>query len=187
VDYYTVSAHKIHALKGTGALLTGGDNNLKRLHHGGEQELTLRPGTENTLGIMAFYEALQRGGENVSESIGRVEALQRRLLAHLETMEGARINLPEVKVPHIVNVSFPGLRAEVLVRVMGERGIYIGTGAACSRGKVSRVLLESGLDKQSAEGAVRISMSSLNTEQDIDICAEELDKAVKKLKAFGRR
>lgn len=187
VDYYTVSAHKIHALKGTGALLIGSGANVRGLLHGGEQEYALRPGTENTLGITAFYEALQAGKNGVSASIEKVEALQRRLLGHLKTTPDAQINLPGKKVPHIVNVSFPGIRAEVLVRVLGEMGIYIGTGAACSRGKVSRVLLESGLGKQEAEGAVRISMSALNTEADIDICAEELDKAVKKLRSFGRR
>jgi cysteine desulfurase len=187
VDYYTVSAHKIHALKGTGAVLTNGGASLKRLLYGGEQEYTLRPGTENTLGILAFGEALRRGRDNVTESVKRVEALQRRLLGHLEGMPGAHVNLPESKVPHIVNVSFPGVRAEVLVRVLGEKGVYIGTGAACSRGKVSRVLLESGLSKELAEGAVRISMSGMNTEADIDICAEELDKAAGKLRTFGRR
>ncbi len=187
VDYYTVSAHKIHALKGTGALLTGRDAVLRGLLHGGEQEYTLRPGTENTLGIQAFSEALERGKESVTSSIEKVEALQHRLLSALERMEDARVNLPASKVPHIVSVSFPGIRAEVLVRVLGEKGIYIGTGAACSRGKVSRVLLESGFSKQAAEGTIRISMSALNKESDIDICAEELEKAVKKLRSFGRR
>ncbi len=187
VDYYTVSAHKIHALKGTGALLTARDAALRGLLHGGEQEYTLRPGTENTLGIQAFGEALERGKDGFPESVKRVEALQNRLIGALESMQDARVNLPASKVPHIVSVSFPGVRAEVLVRVLGEKGIYVGTGAACSRGKVSRVLLESGFSKQEAEGTIRISMSALNTESDIDICAEELEKAVKKLRSFGRR
>lgn len=187
VDYYTVSAHKIHALKGTGALLTGSGAKLKPLTHGGEQELSLRPGTENTLGIQAFFEALSKGKENLSASMEYLATLQRRLLDALRCIEDAHVNLPEVSAPHIVNVSFPGVRAEVLVRVMGEKGVYIGTGAACSRGKLSRVLLESGLDRQLAESAVRISMSTLNTESDIDICAQELKQAVDKLRVFSRR
>jgi len=79
------------------------------------------------------------------------------------------------------------VRAEVLVRVLGEKGVYIGTGAACSRGKISRVLLESGVQRSLAEGAVRISMSGDNTEKDIDVCLEQMTQAVKDLRKFGRR
>lgn len=187
VDYYTVSAHKINALKGTGALLVHKDKAIGKLHHGGEQEYALRPGTENTLGIQVFEEALKRGKEAFSESIKTIQALHDRLVDGLKNIEGAQLNLPDEKVPHIVNVSFTGLRAEVLVRVLGDKGIYIGTGAACSRGKLSRILLESGIDRSIAEGAVRISMSTMNTPEDIDTCIEAIDKAVKQLRRFSRR
>jgi cysteine desulfurase len=187
IDYYTLSAHKIHALKGTGAILAGENSRLKKLVHGGEQEFALRPGTENTLGIQAFSEALELGKDGLAESPKKIKTLEQDLLNMLSDIEDASINLPYKKVPHIVNVSFPGVRAEVLVRALGERGIYIGTGAACSRGKVSRVLLESGVDRESAEGAVRISMSRFTTRQDIEICAEELRSAVLKLRKFSRK
>lgn len=187
IDYYTMSAHKIHALKGTGAVLMGVNGRLKALLHGGEQEFALRPGTENTLGIEALSEAVRRGGESFKEDYESVELLRKRLLALLDGIEGAELNMPDASIPHIVNVSFAGVRAEVLVRVLGEKGVYIGTGAACSRGKLSRVLLESGVKRELAEGAVRISMSALNTKRDIEICVEELDRAVKQLRAFGRR
>lgn len=187
IDYYTLSAHKIHAFKGTGAILTGENNRLKRLLHGGEQEFALRPGTENTLGIQAFYEALKNGKDNNNADLERIKTLEQSLITMFSGIDGSCVNLPEEKVPHIVNVSFSGLRAEVLVRVLGEKGIYIGTGAACSKGKLSRVLLESGISKDYAEGAVRISMSRFNTQQDIEICAEELKNAVIKLRRFGRK
>jgi cysteine desulfurase len=187
IDYYSVSAHKIHALKGTGALLVGRNATVSKLHHGGEQEFMLRPGSENTLGIQAFYEALKRGISVFNEAIDKVSALQEKLLDGLSAVSGSIVNIPIKKVPHIVNVSFVGVRAEVLVRVLGEKGIYIGTGAACSRGKTSRVLLESGVERNAAEGAVRISMSSMNTEKEIEIFIEELDKAVGKLRRFGKR
>lgn len=187
IDYYTVSAHKIHGLKGTGAVLTGENGGIKRLLYGGEQESALRPGTENTLGIQAMGEALQRGSERLDENAETVSRLNKRLLELLAGIEDAIINLPEHRIPHIVSVTFPGVRAEVLVRALGEKGIYVGTGAACSRGKVSRVLLESGLKKELAEGTIRISMSALNTNNDIEVCAQELDKAVKQLRMFGRR
>lgn len=187
VDFYTVSAHKIHALKGTGALLTADNRVIKNLMYGGEQERSLRPGTENTLGIQAFGEALERGLCEYKKSCTRIAALHDQLVNDLSGMDGALLHLPEDKVPHIVNVSFDGLRAEVLVRLLGEKGIYIGTGSACSRGKLSRTLLECGLKNAEAEGAIRISMSAASTREEIDVFLKELDIAVKQLRRFGRR
>lgn len=187
VDFYTVSAHKIHALKGAGALLTAQGRNVKALMYGGEQENLLRPGTENTIGIQAFGEALEVGLKGYEENIARVSAMHDRLVPALARMEGAMLHMPESKVPHIVNVSFEGLRAEVLVRLLGEKGIYIGTGSACSRGKLSRTLTECGLMRDEVEGAVRISMSALNTQEEIDLFLKELETAIKQLRRFGRR
>ncbi len=187
VDFYTVSAHKIHALKGVGALLTGEGRAPKNLMHGGEQELSLRPGTENTLGVQAFGEALEAGLRSETENMGNITALHKHLVSALSGMEGACLHLPETKVSHILNVSFEGLRGEVLVRLLGEKGIYVGTGSACSRGKVSRILLECGVRHAEAEGAVRISLCRLNTRSEIDVFLEELSAAVKQLRRFGRR
>ena len=187
VDYYTVSAHKIHALKGTGALLFNKNKAPKAMLHGGAQENGLRPGTENTLGIQAFHEALARGCQTFEQTLNSIGTYSKKLADGLETIEDAVMNVPDSKVPHIVNVSFPGVRAEVLVRALGEKGIYVGTGAACSRGKLSRVLINSGMDKRRAEGAVRISISAMNTDQEIAICLEEIKNTVKQLRRFGRR
>lgn len=187
VDFYTVSAHKIHALKGAGALLTGEGRDPKNMMRGGEQERSLRPGTENTLGIQAFGEALEAGVCSYSEDTEQVKALHDRLVSSLYGMEGALMHIPETKVPHILNVSFEGLRGEVLVRLLGEKGICIGTGSACTHGKVSRVLLECGVKHAEAEGAVRVSMSRLNVQNEVDIFTEELSAAVKQLRRFGRR
>jgi cysteine desulfurase len=187
VDFYTVSAHKIHALKGTGALLSAKGRAIKNLMYGGGQEGSLRPGTENTLGIQAFGEALEAGLKGFDANIAHVAALHDRLVPVLSGMEGARLHLPESKVPHIVNVSFEGLRAEVLARLLGEKGICVGTGAACSRGKISRTLTECGVKREEAEGAIRISFSAHNTQQETDIFLQELEEAVKQLRRFGRR
>lgn len=187
IDYYTVSAHKIHALKGTGALIARRNKNVIPLHHGGEQEYSIRPGTENTLGIQVFCEALERGRGGFSEAFDKVNMLSKKLLSGLADVDGAKVNLPDSRVPHIVNVSLEGVRAEVIVRVLGEKGVYIGTGAACSRGKLSRVLLESGVEKSLAEGALRISLSAMNTKEEIEICVDEMQKAVKQFRRFRRK
>ena len=97
------------------------------------------------------------------------------------------MNVPDAYVPHIVSVSFEGIRAEVLVRMLGDQGIFLGTGAACSRGKVSRVLLECGIKRPLAEGTVRISMGQNNSADDIQICLEALEKAVRQLRRFSHR
>lgn len=185
VDYYTVSAHKIHGLKGTGALLARQGRTIKPVLLGGSQESVLRAGTENTLGIQVFGEALRRGFAD-SKTLAHVEALRSALVSGLKQIEGAVVNIPDAYMPHIVSVSFEGIRAEVLVRLLGDQGIYIGTGAACSRGKVSRVILECGIKRSLAEGTVRISMSDNNTADDIQICLEALDKAVRQLRRFSQ-
>ncbi len=186
VDYYTVSAHKIHGLKGTGALLARQGRTIKPVLLGGSQESVLRAGTENTLGIQVFGEALRHGVADTA-SHAHIAALRSALVSGLGQIEGAAVNIPADYVPHIVSVSFDGLRAEVLVRLLGDHGVFIGTGAACSRGKVSRVLLECGIKRSLAEGTVRISMSNNNTADEIQICLEALDKAVRQLRRFSHR
>jgi cysteine desulfurase len=116
-----------------------------------------------------------------------VRALRIALVGGLRQIEGAVVNEPKSVVPHIVSVSFEGIRAEVLVRLLGDSGICIGTGAACSRGKVSRVLLESGVKRSLAEGTVRISMCDNNTADDITICLESLKNAVGELRRVTNR
>ncbi len=184
-DYYTISAHKIHGLKGTGALLATQNSPVKPVLIGGSQENVLRAGTENTLGIQVFGEALRRGAENTGAQ-AHIEALQTALISGLKQISDTVVNLPDIKVPHIVSVSFEGVRAEVLARTLGEQGICIGTGAACSRGKVSRVLLECGIPKKLAEGTVRVSMCEANTAEDIQTCLEALERTVKQLRRFSQ-
>ncbi len=183
VDYYTVSAHKIYALKGVGALIVRKGKPLSPFVYGGEQEASKRPGTENTLGIQSFGSALNRAPADVKT----IALMRDKLVQGLGRIEGAHVNTPLSSVPNIVSVSFEGLRAEVLVRLLGEIGIYIGTGAACSKGKVSRVLLESGVDRKLAEGTVRISMGEHNTIEEIDVCLSELEKAVGQLRRVNKK
>lgn len=180
-DYYSVSAHKIHGLKGTGALLCRKGAAVKPLLFGGGQETGMRPGTENTLGIQVFDAVLR---EEIGDT-AHVEALHTMLGNGLSAMPGAVLNLPEHKVPHIVSVSFEGIRAEVLARLLGQQGIYIGTGAACARGKISRVLLECGLKRTLAEGTVRVSLCRHNTAEDISVFLDALEKAVEQLRRFA--
>ena len=182
VDYYTVSAHKIHGLKGVGALLAKTGAAIKPMLLGGSQESAMRAGTENTLGIQAFGDALLRRPANTAH----ITALRDTLISGLRQIPDTVVNLPEVSAPHIVSVSFAGVRAEVLARALGEQGICIGTGAACSRGKISRVLLECGIPRPLAEGTVRISLCDGNTQEEINICLDALGKVVGQLRRFSQ-
>ena len=123
----------------------------------------------------------------VEENIKHVKQLREEFVAGAEQIDNCIVNTPESFVPHIVSVSFEGVRGEVLARVMGEKGICIGTGAACSRGKLSRVLLECGVKRTFAEGTVRISFSEQNTLDEVAVCLEELKSTVTQLRRFSRK
>ncbi len=178
LDAYSISAHKIHGLKGTGALLYKKGTVLKPLFFGGGQENNIRPGTENTLGIQSLDAALRLGNMDFAYA----QELHDALLGGLSGIPDTVIHLPEQKVPHILSVSFKGVRAEVLVRLLGSQGIFIGSGAACSRGKVSRTLLECKVPRNLAECAVRISLCRYNTQEEVGILINALKKAVKQLR-----
>ena len=97
------------------------------------------------------------------------------------------MNEPESYVPHIVSISIDGVRGDVLARLLGEKGICIGTGAACSRGKLSRVMLECGVNRSLAEGTVRISFSTQNTSEQVSACVSEMKNTIGQLRRFSRK
>jgi cysteine desulfurase len=191
VDFYTISAHKIHAFKGTGALYAANRALVKPLLLGGSQEGGFRAGTENTLGLMAFRAACILGTERFESHRAKMRALRDRLIAGLRSMDGVMVNAapPEKSAPHIVNASFLGVRAETLLHALEEEGIYIGTGSACSsrKGTGSRVLKALGYEKERIEGAVRLSLSPLNTEEEIDTALVTMKSKYDVLKRFKRR
>jgi len=191
VDLYTVSAHKIHAFKGAGALYAANRALLKPLFLGGGQEGGYRAGTENTLGLLAFRAACTHFTEHFESYTVKMRILRDRLLSGLEGLGGVLVNAApqEKSAPHILNVSFTGIRAEVLLHALEEEGIYIGTGSACSskKGMGSRVLKAMGYDKERIEGAVRLSVSPFNTEEEIDTALEAIKAKYGILKGFKRR
>lgn len=187
IDYYTISAHKLHALKGTGALFYNPEAPLKALLSGGGQEGGLRSGTENTLGILALGAAVDYFREHGREIAGRHEALHGRLIKGLKKIPGARILTPDESCRHIVSVSFPGLRGETLLHMLEEENIVISTGSACSshkgRSRAERAL---GLSKETARGAVRISLGAWNTEPEIERLLAALEaKSAQLARAVG--
>ncbi len=172
IDLYTVSAHKIGGLKGTGALLKRKNLVLSPLVYGGGQENGLRSGTENVFGIMAFSYAAEKKFASMEADGRRLTKLRERLWELLDKNIFIRIS-PEDGTPYILATSAVGMRGEVLVRMLWERGVVAGTGSACSsRHRFSRVLTACGYDERTMDGALRWSFSPATTEEEVDRAAE---------------
>ncbi|MCM3380534.1 cysteine desulfurase family protein [Shouchella clausii] len=184
IDMLSLSAHKIHGLKGTGLLFVNNPATLESLLYGGGQEQRLRPGTENTAGVAAFAKALGLMESQEQEQQQRLLALNDMLRAKLEQIEGLVVNTPTSGyAPHILNVSIPGIKAEVLVQALGQRQIYVSTQSACSTktGKPSRVLLGAMKPRTVAESAIRMSFSFATTHEEVEACAEALKQIIPEL------
>lgn len=167
VDLLSISAHKMHAPKGCGALyIRPGVRILPRLFGGG-QERGLRSGTEATPLIAAFGAAID-ALPPFAEQEAHYRRLQGRLLEGLRGIEGAVRLSPPDAVPYIVNLAMPGLRSETVLHFLAERGVYVSSGSACSKGAVSPVLAAMGVPPDRADAALRISFSRDNTIEDVD-------------------
>ncbi|MBM7581660.1 cysteine desulfurase [Caldicoprobacter guelmensis] len=189
IDLLSISGHKVHAPKGIGALYIRKGVKIHPLQWGGGQEKGVRSGTENMPGIVGFGEAVRWLEEVDRDYLYRLKGI---LVAELiERVPSAVINgpSPEKGAPHILSVSFPGIRGEVMLHALEEKGVYVGTGSACSskKGHVSHVLEAIGSRKDIAQGAIRISLSYLNTEDDVRRAAGLIQECVKELEGFVRR
>ncbi len=166
-DLISVSGHKIFAPKGVGALYIRKGLHLSPLIYGGGQESGIRSGTENVPGIAAFGAAAEEGFQNRAAHIAKTAelgALCRSLLS--EKVPQARLLCP-TGVPEIVSLSLPGYRSEVLVNALDAAGVYLSRSSACKRGGRSHVLTAMGFSAQIIDGALRVSISHQNTEEEI--------------------
>lgn len=186
VDLMTISSHKIHGPKGVGAIYIKKGTNISSLILGGGQEGNIRAGTENIPGIIGFGKAA-----SIQKDMIQIEKLRN----HLQDNIISKINdtfvngSVENRVPHILNISFLGVRGEVLLNALTNEGIFVSTGSACSSKKniFSHVLGAMGIDDARKEGAIRFSLGVLNTKEEIDICIEKLIPIVQQLRRFKRR
>ncbi|MCF2648710.1 MULTISPECIES: cysteine desulfurase family protein [Niallia] len=172
IDAYTISAHKFHGLKGNGVLYIKEGKRIEPLLAGGGQENTFRSGTENVAGAVATAKALRMQLQNQKEKLPILKQLNVYLREELSKIEGISIHTPaaEKSVPHIVNFSIEGIKAEVFVHALEERDIYISTTSACSSktNKISKTLLGIGVPEQLAESSFRISLSYENTIEEME-------------------
>ncbi|MBC8530650.1 cysteine desulfurase family protein [Gehongia tenuis] len=192
VDFYTVSAHKFHGPKGVGALYLRRDASVVPYLMGGGQEGGRRSGTLNVPGIVGMGLAAELYQTNRKEYVNHMMALKLLFLKELRNqLDEVYVNGPDPEraAPHILNLAFPGVRAEVLLHFLEERGVIIGTGSACSskNTKVSAVLSAMKVARVRAEGSVRVSLCPLLTEADMKEAAGHMAEGVKMLRRFRRK
>ena len=192
VDLYSLSSHKIHGPKGEGALVFRKNIRFAPRQIGGGQENGLRSGTENTPGIaglMAAVEEMLAMGGDMQKSL--MEKKLHLLNAFRNAVPDLLVNGPEPEnaAPHIINLSFPGVRGEVMLHALESRGVYASTGSACSskKLKVSSVLSAMGVSPARAECALRFSLSPHTTIEEIDYAAQCLAELHAQLKKYARR
>lgn len=183
IDLCTISGHKFHGVKGTGILYVREGVVLDPILSGGQQENQYRSGTENLPGIVAMAKALRMTLEKQENKIRNLNEMKHTLLSFFGSMPNVVLNTPNVSAPHIVNISFPGLKPEVIVHALEERDVFVSTKSACSSKakEVSHVLLEMGRGREAAESAIRISLSAENTMSEIQQFQQIVQEVIPKL------
>ena len=180
IDLYSISAHKINALKGTGVLIKKRGININPFIFGGGQENGLRSGTENVFGIKVFEFAGEEHYVNLAENFAKVQKINLYIRQNLDKDLFSVISGKDAS-PYILSVSAKGLRGEVIMHGLEEQDIIVGNGSACSsKNRYSRVLKACGYRKDVLDGVIRISFSAEST-------IDEAREFVEKINAVARR
>ena len=190
IDLLSVSGHKIHAPKGTGFLFIKDKTKVKPLIYGGGQQKGMRSGTENVPGVAALGEASAEIYENFEEKINHLYALKSRFIDGVSGIEGVTVNgkTGRDSAPQIVSVSIDGVRSEVMLHTLEDRGIYVSAGSACSSNKpsVSHTLTSIGLKGNLLDSTIRFSFSVHTTEEEIDYAISVMSDVIPKLRRYTR-
>lgn len=189
VDFASISSHKFHGLKGTGAIYIRKGLKLASLLAGGGQERGFRSGTENLAGIVAMAKALRLGMLDYEAKIDTMMGVRDFLINELQLIEGVKMNTPKQNTaPHIINFSVQGFKAEVLVHELEQHGLYVSTTSACSSrtNEPSRTILAMGLGEERATTSIRISLSFDNTKEEAKQAVAIIKQSIKNLKPVMR-
>ena len=191
IHLLSVSGHKIHGPKGSGLLYVDEKVKIQPILFGGEQQKGLRSGTENVPGIAGIAEAAAACYEDLDGKVERLYQLKERFVEGISRLPEAVVNgeMGRGSAPHIVNVSFPGVRSEVLLHALEDKGVYVSAGSACSSNKPSpsHTLTAMGLPKERVESALRFSFCFETTQEEIDYCLQELSELLPVLRRYVRR
>lgn len=181
-DLISLSAHKIHGVKGVGAIYIKKGVRVIPIVTGGKQEKGIRSGTESVPLIAAFGAAVDKFRPTIAERYERVSQLKAHLLEKIGGIENVAVNSPSDGSPYVINISAVGKRSEIMLHFLESKGIYVSSGSACSKGQQSGVLGEFGISGKRADGAVRISITAQTTEEELDEFAETLAEGMTKIR-----
>lgn len=193
IDLLSVSGHKIHAPKGSGFLYIRQKAKIKPLILGGGQQGGMRSGTDNVPGAAGLGQAAAEAYTDLDEKTEGMRRCRRRMIEGLKAIDGTFLVTEEdekLSAPHIVSCAFEGVRSEVLLHALEEKGIYVSSGSACSSNKkipVSSVLQEIGLRKDLRESVIRFSFSDQTTEEEIECALSALRELLPVLRRYSRR
>ena len=191
IDMVSVSGHKIHGPKGTGFLYIDEKVKIKPIIYGGGQQNGYRSGTENVPGVAGLGKATELIYRNLVEDTNRLYCLKKKLVSGLLKIDHVKINGPqdETGAPHIVSASIAGIRSEVMLHSLEDKGVYVSAGSACSSHKhtVSDTLSAMGLSTEYMDSTIRFSLSVFTTEEEIEYTLKCLYELVPMLRRYTRR
>ena len=190
IDMLSVSGHKIHGPKGTGFLYIDDHVKIKPILFGGGQQKGLRSGTENVPGVAGIGKATQLMYRNLTEDVERLYELKRHFTDGILEIKNVKVNGPmyEEGAPHIVSVSFAGVRSEVLLHALEDRGVYVSAGSACASNKhtVSTTLKSMGATQEMLDSTIRFSFSIFTTREELDYTLKCLNEILPMLRRYTR-
>ena len=194
IDLLSVSGHKIHGPKGAGFLYVNDKVKIQPILFGGGQQQNLRSGTENVPGIAGLAKAAQMMYDHLEEDEKHLYRLKNMFVEGVKKLDGVQVNglldgSIEGTAPHIVSVSFAGVRSEVLLHALEDKGIYVSAGSACSARKPqpSATLKAMGIDKDLLSSTIRFSFSVFTTEEEILYTLEQMYGMIPMLRRYTRK
>ncbi len=190
IDLLSVSGHKIHGPKGVGFLYINEKAKVRPILFGGGQQRDMRSGTENVPGAAGLGLAAREMYTGFSERIGKMTELKDHFIDRVEELEGVTVNSARglESAPQIISVSFAGVRGEVLLHALEDRGIYVSSGSACSSNHpaISGTLKAIGVKKELLDSTIRFSLGIYNTKEQLDYTVDVLRELLPMLRRYQR-
>lgn len=188
IDLLSVSGHKIHAPKGVGFLYIRDGVKIRPILFGGGQQKGMRSGTENVPGCVGLGVAAREAYKDFDARVEKLYTLREHLIAGLKPLGGVTINGSEdrTNAPQIVSASFEGVRSEVLLHALEDKGVYVSSGSACSSNHpgISGTLKGIGVKKELLDSTIRFSLGDLNTEEEVDYAIGVLGELLPVLRRY---
>ncbi len=181
IDLMSMSAHKIHGLKGAGALYVNSSIRLMPAIAGGGQENGLVSGTEAMPAICAFGAAVNDIG-NVERNLDNISEIKNYFIEKISELDKVYVNSPENSLPYIINISVEGVPSQVMLNSLSSMGIYVSAGSACAKGHRSDVLTAMGIEPRRIDSAIRISLAKTTTKNDMDLLYNGIVETIKRVR-----